>query len=1071
MEQIYYTQCPVGYGLGASNGFQIKRMTPRYPVSGDFRHLGLRAFPGGGRVLAPPALRYRRDGDVAEVAWLAPRAHEYETERGLWGRPGGLFAHGVRLSSAELAPIRAWPAGLWDSPAWCRSDPEPSRGRPPASIDLASGALTTPPEFSEVARLSEGMDPEHLARLLAAVARATREGRTLFLIAEPGRLGPTIGLLTFAFPEAMRGAVTFSTFHDRPEELPGFRIQGTSPMARPNRPALAALGIVADLAAGSFEPTIEPPAWARTLAGWFVRHEPIDEADWSATDHRARFIKTIEDPWSDAWLDHLVGFPGAYRSRERPDDGAGWVRMGSFAAWSGRAGVADEWLRPRGPAWWLEANGHHPHEARAALLAHLRLPQAWRDAAGARGWGEAFALWFGNDAEGRDEALAETIRVAPRAARPAFARALLGALPPPEADAVLARLRSDPSCDRGMLLPLEADAAATAIRDGGDPAQLRALIESARTIPGVLTAVLDAVAKVADGRPDLVPTLARAVAPAFAPDAPDLGRDGLAWALRRDADASSWLGPALRPFLANPERIADWRALRDRTPEASRPVLVQALLDLARDPRLPADAFRWGVEEFLLPMSPRPSDPSWAETYLARMPSGLDLMRRLVAPEFRKKGLPDWLEAARRRGEVSPEQSGRIDDCLALVRSLRTGDAGTLLGLRLPGVPAEARGALLHQMLAHLGGDSGAGLPSILDAARHAWLGGFDAGAPGLDRIAVPLARQLRTLRESPPAWLERLSVILDRLRPTDRGEGWGFEPEGLVAEVVATSTRLDDATPWPIRQHLLRDERAWKALLVDARRDLLRSGPENAAEVVERWDHALEKSRPERFFELMLNACDGPSLARVVAARVADLRTLPSLSWWDHAAHPDATDDLREAVVLIVPMAPLPEHALIALRSWIGNAGRGKAVLSAFGAMRWRCLDSLSAFARTDHDASTRWAIVRGWSNDRELIDALAAVSDRDRHRFVARMILGLEPIDSLPIAPLARWLERANVRDIDRLSRWAEELDEIADVENRDRVGRMRLVGELRAELLVLAREAREVAMGHGRRSEGGA
>ncbi len=53
MEQIYYTQCPVGYGLGASNGFQIKRMTAAYPVSGDFRHFGFRAFPGGGRTLAP----------------------------------------------------------------------------------------------------------------------------------------------------------------------------------------------------------------------------------------------------------------------------------------------------------------------------------------------------------------------------------------------------------------------------------------------------------------------------------------------------------------------------------------------------------------------------------------------------------------------------------------------------------------------------------------------------------------------------------------------------------------------------------------------------------------------------------------------------------------------------------------------------------------------------------------------------------------------------------------------------------------------------------------------------------
>ena len=56
MKQIYYTQCPIGYGLGASNGFQIKRLSPGYPISGDFRHLGLRAFV---------------PGSADEAAWIA----------------------------------------------------------------------------------------------------------------------------------------------------------------------------------------------------------------------------------------------------------------------------------------------------------------------------------------------------------------------------------------------------------------------------------------------------------------------------------------------------------------------------------------------------------------------------------------------------------------------------------------------------------------------------------------------------------------------------------------------------------------------------------------------------------------------------------------------------------------------------------------------------------------------------------------------------------------------------------------------------------------------------------------
>ena len=188
MEQIYYTQCPVGYGLGASNGFQVKRLSRGYPMSGDFRHLGLKAFPGGSRTLAPPALRYRRDGDIAEVAWLTPRPNEYETERGLWGRPGGHFAHGLRLAAEELKAIKRWPAGLFDSTIWKRTDREPSRGRPPDEIELSTNNLFRPPTFAEGATLADGIDPERLARLLTAIAIVTRESRTLYLVEEPGRL-------------------------------------------------------------------------------------------------------------------------------------------------------------------------------------------------------------------------------------------------------------------------------------------------------------------------------------------------------------------------------------------------------------------------------------------------------------------------------------------------------------------------------------------------------------------------------------------------------------------------------------------------------------------------------------------------------------------------------------------------------------------------------------------------------------------------------------------------------------------------------------------------------------------
>ncbi len=146
-----------------------------------------------------------------------------------------------------------------------------------------------PAEFRRRRRArSTGHDPAWLARVWTALAQVTREGRTLFLIDEPDRLARSIALLTFGFPAALRGDLTFSTFHDRPEELPGYRIQGTAPVVRPNRPALLAQGIIADRLTGTIEPAVEPARWAVTLAGWFTRREAVDEADWSSTDARAR---------------------------------------------------------------------------------------------------------------------------------------------------------------------------------------------------------------------------------------------------------------------------------------------------------------------------------------------------------------------------------------------------------------------------------------------------------------------------------------------------------------------------------------------------------------------------------------------------------------------------------------------------------------------------------------------------------------------------------------------------------------------------------------------------------------
>ena len=1068
MEQIYYTQCPVGYGLGASNGFQIKRLSRGYPVSGDFRHLGMKAFPGGGRTLAPASLRYRRDGEVAEVAWLTPRPNEYETERGLWGRPGGHFAHGLRLTLDEMKAIRRWPAGLFDSPIWKRTDREPSRGRPPEEVELSDSGLFRPPAFADVAPLAAGEDPDRMASLLTALAAVTREGRTLFLIDEPDRLGPLVALLTFSFPEKLREELTFSTYHDRPEELPGLRISGTTPQARPNKPALTAQGIVADLVAGTFEPRIEPASWARTLAGWLTRHDPVDEADWSATEGRARIARKAqgaESAWSDEWLGHLYGYPEALRSKVPPDDPDGWRALADFTGWLGRTGLAEEWARPRDPSWWLEAAGagREVAEARASLVSHATLRDAWRGDSRPAAWGDVVAGWFRDvEPSERDESIAAILQAAPKASRPSFARALLRGLTPLGAEAVLERLRADPTSDRGMLLPLEAGAAVAAILGGADPAPLRAVVEEALAIPGATAAVLEAVEAGLVDRPEALPGFASNVAIAFDLEGPGEGREGFAWALRRGDSAPGWLGPAIRPILADPGRQDLWTALRDRAPEDTRAALARVVLALAEDPGLPDEAFRWGVEGLLLPLAPRPSDPSWAETYLKRTPSGLDLLRRLIAPEYRKLGVLAWVNQAKGRDEVSPEQAARVDSCLDYARALNSRDPNSLLKVHVPSVPPEERGLLLGQMLTHVGGASLEGLPFVIDACREAWPGAFDPGASGLRSLATPLARCLNSLRLPPGPWLARLTQILERLGLTEGPRG-GFEPDGLAAEVAASAARLVEgpASPWPLRQFLFREESAWRILTADVRRDLAEVKPEATPDVLARWDTTVNE-KPRRFFELFLNACDAPRLASAVSARAADLKTLPPLPWWDHVRHAEALDDLRDGYARIVPLAPLAEGRLFVVRNWVEGPSRrgngtdehGPRVLSTRGLARWRCLEALTNFQNVGREPEVRWPIIHGWEADLPML----AISPDDRYRLVAWIVRGLDAAESYQLARLAAWIKRSGIRDPARLARWAEELEGLVEVPGDLKLYRSGMVGELRSELFRLLRDDQE-------------
>ncbi len=269
MEQVYYTQCPMGHGLGAAGGFQLKRISPGYPRSADFRSLGLKVQMSGLSVLTPQVLRFRWDGDTAEIAWLSPRAREFEVAVGdgsktrQYGRPGGLFAHGLRLSTEEFSRLDEWPAGLFGWNLWAVSDPVPTAGKALEPIALSDPLLQSrrwsPRLRRSLKNIAARYSQERLACLLHSVAEVTRSGRTLFLFEESNRasgesLAELIALLTFGFPKGLRRELTFSTFHDRPSALPGYRIQGTTGLGRADLPSMQALGVVEELAAETSDP-------------------------------------------------------------------------------------------------------------------------------------------------------------------------------------------------------------------------------------------------------------------------------------------------------------------------------------------------------------------------------------------------------------------------------------------------------------------------------------------------------------------------------------------------------------------------------------------------------------------------------------------------------------------------------------------------------------------------------------------------------------------------------------------------------------------------------------------------
>jgi hypothetical protein len=1093
MKQIYYTQCPIGYGLGASNGFQIKRLSPGYPVSSDFRHLGIRAFVAGTRTLAPPTLRYRRGDDgIAEVAWLTPRSHEYETERGLWGRPGGHFAHGVRLDDGELKKIGNWPAGLFDRPLWVRTDRGPSRGEPPPPLDVSADDLRAPLTFESVAPLA-GHDVDQLARLLTAVGIAVREGRTLFVIDVPERLGDRIGLLTFAFPDPWRAAITFSTYHDRPEELPGFRIQGTLAIARPNRLALLSQGIIADLERGSIEPQLEPAAWATMLAGWFCRRDAGDAKAWNelgALAQRAGGGLRAEVLWSAEWLDDVFGTHAMLRNASSELDGpSAWQSLAHLTRWAAASRLGKACARIRGPRWW-QPRVVDLAEAREALLAQLALPEAWAAEGQGDAWGTTFAQWIRRcePAEQRQR-IVQVLAEVPEAARASFLRAMLREWSLESVDEVLRWLKGLPDLDPALLLPSEVRGAVDASSTRGDIRPLRDVLARALSARHALAATLDALELEARANPQARTALATTAADCLEAAAESSIADFQRWALRQGDAAVEWLAPFLRRVFANPHARDEWTAVRSRTPNDLQSALARVALEVTAAADL-QEAFPWSVEELLLrlPEPERPAERFWPGLYLDRSPSDLRLLDQVYERGDGPRALLDWLKAAHQRGELTPVQFARLKNIHALHRALRTQDPRSLGQVDFSAISPRDRPALLARMIAGLDTASVDAVQMVLGWCRDAWPGAFASENAQLAALADGLieARALVNTRRIPARWWQTVGAIVSHLQ-LGSGPARGFEPDGLAAELVgATAGRLGQGPAvWEFRRFVLQQEPGWRTLAGDLRRELEGQGPSGGLGVFHRWDDSLDKGPlTARFFELFLNVADDALMEAITWEKSDDVRNL-DLAWWNAAQVPGAVPDLRDRFIRAATIAPVEPLALASVEKWLFPIRRGLAVvdpsddlapldadaarpvitresnrLSAFGRLRWRCLEALSGFVNAGGIlSSARWG---------HLIDAkeplrLDVLHEGDRYRFVAWLIAMTDELEVelelVPIVQLAEWLWKMNVRDAARIeSGWVLELEGLKEVSAAVQRERVRLLTAVCDRLALIDFRARD-------------
>jgi hypothetical protein len=905
----------------------------------DQGFLAYRPYGDGARELSPGSLRARRldDGRVM-VARLSARTHEYETERGLWGRTGGVFAHVVILDAEEVKAVGGWLAGLWESPAWRVSDPEPTRGRAPEAWNIGSEGSRMRRGVQEVRRLLSRVQfrAGGVAGALGVIAAAVRGESGPLVVAGLGvDAASVIAGLTLAFPAMHRCEIGFSTDHHRPEELPGLHVQGTRGGAAARRAAARLSGRVLDLETGELEGEARVPRWAERLAEWALGG---NAGAWERLEQTVAGLKPPHEArvtWTDRWLDSLTGWVEEQVNHGRTTGPGQWSDWLDRLEWIRESGQAGAWLADHGPAWWSSLMGARGSEAGflEVLQAVLKLPEAWRPVAYAQGraWGQVVGSWMAQRSEGaRHAGLLRCLEHVPREAGSGFLSAVAAPLPLPAIVALEDWLREVVKLEERILQPV---VARRICRQAGTVGRVECLAAIRRVLiealerPRSLRAVLD-VLEQESRRPGglSVAEVSRVLAESLAlrKDEPGSRIEGaiLSWGLSGSLErAEAWLGTWLLYRLRRLDDPEAWRAFRHAAPEEGRGRLTRVSLGLFEQARNHL-TYRRIVEYWLLRLPPaqRPQEARWVERYLECCDSDVGLVERLYVRERRVAGLRGWVEAARRRGALAHVHEGRLERLRAYARRLSAGSAAGLTPAALPVATPAERPIVLEHLMRCVGRRSEAHLATCLETVQQAWPGAFDRGSAELEGLALPLSQVLISGVGDAQGWVLRLREVVEALK--SRG-GWG--PSGLGAWVVAWTVRhpRGAASGWRLRQSLFEDRTTYRMLDRDLAGDLMVREAGAIRAIAREWDRRIEKrGETARFFELVLNAAPGAALGALIEEFRGDLRTVGRLSWWEAQDHGGAADDVRERVARLAPV-PLEDGSQArALVGWLRGEG-----------------------------------------------------------------------------------------------------------------------------------------------------